>query len=163
MVNGTSRMRASALVRKVGDLIRQHRSSPIEGLIKKLNQLLRGWANYHRHVVSSEAFNRVDTYVYEQLWRMIQRRHHAKSKDWLIRKYWTVSGLKHVFSVIVNYKKKKHLLQVVRTCSIGIKRLSKSRRTQIRTCPNMPDTSCAGGIRRIRVFLVRSQRDSFAP
>jgi RNA-directed DNA polymerase len=110
------------LVRKIGDLIRQHRSSPIEGLIKKLNQILRGWANYHRHVVSSEAFNRVDTYVYEQLWRMIQRKHQSKSKEWLVRKYWTASGLKHVFSVIVNYKKKKHLLQVVRVCSIGIKR-----------------------------------------
>jgi RNA-directed DNA polymerase len=110
------------LLRKVGNLIRQHRSSPMEGLIKKLNQTLRGWANYHRHVVSSEAFNRVDTYVYEQLWRMLQRRHPKKSKDWLVRKYWTASGLKNVFSVIMNYKKKKHLLQVVRVCSIGIKR-----------------------------------------
>ena len=61
-----------ALVRKIGDLIRQHRSSPMEGLIKKLNQMLRGWANYHRHVVSSEIFSRVDNYVYEQLWRMLQ-------------------------------------------------------------------------------------------
>lgn len=52
-----------ALVRKVGDIIRQHRSSPMEGLIKKLNQMLLGWANYHRHVVSSEIFSRVDTYV----------------------------------------------------------------------------------------------------
>jgi RNA-directed DNA polymerase len=110
------------LLRKVGDLIRQHRSSPMEGLIKKLNQMLRGWANYHRHVVSSEAFNRVDTYVYEQLWRMLKRRHPKKSKDWLVKKYWTASGLKSVFSVIMNYKKKNHLLQVVRVCSIGIKR-----------------------------------------
>jgi RNA-directed DNA polymerase len=35
-----------ALVRKVGDMIRQHRSSPMEGLITKLNAALRGWANY---------------------------------------------------------------------------------------------------------------------
>jgi RNA-directed DNA polymerase len=111
-----------ALVRKVGDLIRLHRSSPMEGLIKKLNQILRGWANYHRHVVSSEIFSRVDNYVYEQLWRMIRRRHQNKSKEWLTRQYWTASGRKHVFSVILKYKGKKHLLQVVRICSIGIKR-----------------------------------------
>ena len=111
-----------ALVRRVGDLIRQHRSSPMEGLIKKLNQLLRGWANYHRHVVSSEVFSRVDTYVYEQLWRMLRRRHQNKSKEWLLRQYWSASGRKHVFSVILKYKGKKHLLQVVRICSIGIRR-----------------------------------------
>jgi RNA-directed DNA polymerase len=111
-----------ALLRKVGDVIRQHRSSPMEGLIKKLNQILRGWANYHRHVVSSEVFSRVDTYVYEELWRMLRRRHPSKPKEWLVKKYWTASGRKHVFSVILNYKGKKHLLQVVRVCSIGIRR-----------------------------------------
>jgi RNA-directed DNA polymerase len=30
-------------------------------LIKKLNQTLRGWGNYHRHVAASEAFSRIDT------------------------------------------------------------------------------------------------------
>ena len=33
---------------------------------RKLNQALRGWAYYHRHVVASRAYNRVDQYVYEQ-------------------------------------------------------------------------------------------------
>ena len=47
-------------------------------LIKKLNSTLRGWANYHRHVVASEAFSSVDTYVYEQLWRMLCRRYPKK-------------------------------------------------------------------------------------
>jgi len=111
-----------ALVRKVGDIIRQHRSLPMEGLITKLNSTLRGWANYHRYVVSSEAFSRVDTYVFEQLWRMLQRRHQTKSKEWLARKYWAASGRKHVFSVILNYKGMKHLLKVVRIGSIGIRR-----------------------------------------
>lgn len=110
------------LVRKVGDIIRRHRSLPMEGLITKLNSTLRGWANYHRHVVSSEAFSRVDTYVFEQLWRMLRRRHQTKSKEWLVRKYWSASGRKHVFSVILNYKGKKYLLKVVRIGSIGIRR-----------------------------------------
>ena len=111
-----------ALVRKVGTMIRQYRSAPMEGLITKLNSTLRGWAYYHRHVVSSEVFSRVDTYVYEQLWRMLRRRHQNKSTEWLIRKYWTASGRKHVFSVILNYKGKKHLLKVGRIGSIGIRR-----------------------------------------
>jgi len=94
-----------ALVRKLGMLIRKHVSAPIPILIKKLNQVLRGWANYHRHVVSSEAFSRIDTYVFEQLWRMLRNRHPRKSRKWLFKKYWTASGKKHIFAVIAKTKK----------------------------------------------------------
>jgi RNA-directed DNA polymerase len=87
-----------ALVQKVGTLIRKYVSAPVPFLIKKLNQTLLGWANYHRHVVASEAFSRIDTYVYEQLWRMVRRRHHNKSKGWLAKKYWTASGKSHWFA-----------------------------------------------------------------
>ncbi|MBL1259311.1 MAG: group II intron reverse transcriptase/maturase [Thiotrichaceae bacterium] len=54
-----------ALKQKVGVLCRKHVSAPMTVLIKVLNQTLRGWGNYHRHVVSSAAFSRVDTYVYQ--------------------------------------------------------------------------------------------------
>ena len=91
-----------ALVRKVGTLIRNHTSAPTEDLIARLNKTLRGWANYHRHVVSSVTFSRVDRYVYQELWRMINRRHRNKSTEWLSRKYWAASGRKHVFSVFTN-------------------------------------------------------------
>ena len=83
-----------ALIRKLGKIIREHTSSPMEAMIKKLNQTLRGWANYHRHVVASEVFSRVDTYVFEELWRMLRRRHSNKSKKWLIGQYWSAAGQK---------------------------------------------------------------------
>lgn len=51
-----------ALIRNVGTIIRKYISAPIIILIKKLNETLRGWAYYHRHVVSSETFRRVDNY-----------------------------------------------------------------------------------------------------
>ena len=111
-----------ALKRKIGELIRKHVSAPMPVLIKKLNQTLRGWGNYHRHVVASEAFGCVDTYVYEQLWRMLRRRHQNKSKKWLIKNYWTATGKKWVFSVWGETKKGKRLYQVVRLHSLGIKR-----------------------------------------
>ena len=114
-----------ALIRKIGTLIRKHVSAPITGLIKRLNQVLRGWANYHRHVVSSEAFSRIDTYVFEQLWRMLHRRHQNKSVKWLIKKYWSASGIKHVFSVKHKTKKGRKVYQVQRISKINIKRYIK--------------------------------------
>ena len=115
-----------ALIQKVGTIITKHVSAPMPALIKKLNQTLRGWANYHRHVVAAEAFSRVDTYVFEQLWRMVIKRHQNKSKSWLFKKYWTVSGLKHVFAVKAKTKKKvAKNYQVVRICTIGIRRFVK--------------------------------------
>ncbi len=78
-----------ALKEKLSELIHKHVGGPLEPLVKKLNQTLRGWGNYHRHVVSSETFSLIDTFVYEQLWRMIKKRHRKKSSKWLKNRYWT--------------------------------------------------------------------------
>lgn len=111
-----------ALIRKLRAIIRKYTSAPIIILIRKLNEILRGWAYYHRHVVSSEAFGRVDTYVYEQLWRMVRKRHPNKSGKWLSKKYWTVAGKKGIFAVMVRYKNKLKMYRVIKVCSIGIRR-----------------------------------------
>ncbi len=112
-----------ALVEKLGTLIRKYVSAPMPVLIKKLNQTLRGWGNYHRHVVASEAFSRIDTYVFNQLWRMLGQRHPNKSKKWLFKKYWTASGRKHWFAVKSKIAKGKNkVYAVVKLSSIGIRR-----------------------------------------
>lgn len=121
-----SREGVHALLEKVGTTIRNHVSAPTPVLIKKLNEMLKGWANYHRFVVASEIFGQVDTYVFKQLWRMLARRHSNKSKGWLIQKYWTASGKKSVFAVSVKIKPNpKKVYQVIRVSSIGIKRYIK--------------------------------------
>jgi len=114
-----------ALIREVGILIRKYTSAPMVILIKKLNELLRGWANYHRHVVSTEAFKRVDNYVFDQLWRMLKRRHPKKSSKWLYKKYWTAAGKKWIFSIKTKLNGKTKIYQVCRVTSIGIKRYRK--------------------------------------
>ena len=106
-------------------MIREHVSAPMPALIKKLNAILRGWANYHRHVVASEAFDRIDTYVFEQLWRTVRRRHSAKSAKWLTKHYWSAAG-KQVFAVKAKVAKaKEKVYQVVRIGAMGIRRYVK--------------------------------------
>ena len=114
-----------SLKSKLRELIRKYVGSPIEGLIKKLNQTLRGWGNYHRHVVASEAFSQIDTYVYEELWRMIKRRHRSRSKKWLICKYWDFTKRRWMFTVKGKNKKGPCIYQVIRLSSLGIKRYIK--------------------------------------
>jgi len=125
-----------ALIRKVGTLIRKYISAPISGLIKELNAILRGWAHYHRHVVAAETFRRVDTYVYEQLWRMLSKRHPHKPIKWLTKKYWSAAGEIGIFAIIARCKKRVKLYRVIRIASIGIKR---HRKIKADANPYMPE------------------------
>src|SRR5258707_3012152 len=49
-------------------------------LIDQLNPKIRGWANYHRHVVSKRTFGRVDHSLFSSLWKWARRRHPNKSR-----------------------------------------------------------------------------------
>ena len=112
-----------ALKRKVGILTRRYVSAPMPILVKKLNETLRGWGNYHRHVVAWDTFVCVDKYVKDQLWRMVHRRHPKKSKTWLYRHYWCIPGQERAFTTTAKTAKgKQRHYQVVRLRYLGIKR-----------------------------------------
>jgi RNA-directed DNA polymerase len=68
-----------------------------EALIGKLNPLVRGWANYHRHVCAGKAFGVVDRIIQTQLLGWARRKHPNKSRGWLKRRYFSAAG-KGVFS-----------------------------------------------------------------
>ncbi len=79
-----------------------------EVLIEKLNQQIRGWANYHQSVCASEAFAHIDYILYELLWKWAKRRHPHKGRWWVSTKYWhRVENRSWVFST-----DKKELLRV---------------------------------------------------
>jgi RNA-directed DNA polymerase len=114
-----------ALIEKLGTIFHKYVSAPMITLIKKLNEVLRGWANYHRHVVSYWAFNRVDGYVFKMLWKMLHKRHPGRSKSWLNDKYWLTIGERRVFTVSIKSKGKTKIHQLIWTTSIGIRRYRK--------------------------------------
>ena len=70
-----------------------------EVLIQKLNQKLRGWANYHQSVVAKETFSHIDFILFNLLYRWAKRRHPSKGKKFIARKYWHRRGFRSwVFS-----------------------------------------------------------------
>ena len=59
-------------------------------VIHELNPKIRGWANYHRHVVSKRTYVRVDHEIFSSLWRWARRRHPNKNTCWRKQKYFAL-------------------------------------------------------------------------
>ena len=51
-----TRQSVRSVLEKARERIKKGHGNKAEVLIRKLNPLLRGWANYHRHVVSKRLF-----------------------------------------------------------------------------------------------------------
>ncbi|EQD55896.1 RNA-directed DNA polymerase [mine drainage metagenome] len=79
-----------AFLDKVRETIRVNRSSKPENLIALLNPMIRGWANYHRHVVAKETYATVDNHIWRALWRWARRRHPNKTGGWVRQKYGSI-------------------------------------------------------------------------
>ena len=77
-----------AFLAKVKRVIKVHTAAPPLALLKKLAPLIRGWALYHRHIVSTKTFQDVDHHIWKLLWRWARRRHaHQKSTYWVKKRY----------------------------------------------------------------------------
>ncbi len=76
----------------VREEIKQSISVPMIGLIHRLNQKIRGWVNYYRHVVAKRAFRFVDYVIFWAVWKWSRRRHPNKSAKWRYRKYFAGQG-----------------------------------------------------------------------
>ena len=72
--------------------IRNARGMSAADLIDLLNPKIRGWANYHRHVVSSRIFSSVDRFIFYNLWQWARGRHQKKTSHWLKKKYFEKRG-----------------------------------------------------------------------
>lgn len=77
------------LIRKCATIIlKQGKAESQSELIRRLNQVIRGWTNYHRHVVASQAFSYINNTLYLLLQQWAKHRHPNKSKRWRLNKYW---------------------------------------------------------------------------
>lgn len=85
----------ATFLESVREVIRVNRSVKQETLIHLLNPKIRGWANYHRHVVSKETYAKVDYHIWRALWCWARRRHPHKSCRWVRQQYFRTQGHRH--------------------------------------------------------------------
>lgn len=87
----------------ISNIIKSNRTVKQEQLIYKLNEVIRGWANYHHSACSKRAYGLLDHRIWEMLWRWAKRRHPNKSKHWIVQRYWeNYKGRKWCFKTDTN-------------------------------------------------------------
>lgn len=82
-----SKKNTRAMLEKVRDTIKTRKGATAAELIKTLNPIIRGWANYHQHVVSKRTFSYVDSHIFNSIWQWCCRRHPEKGSRWIKGKY----------------------------------------------------------------------------
>lgn len=121
-----SKKSIKAIKHKIFDTIKECNGFSTEMLIFKLNPILRGWANYHRYVVSKEVFRKIDNDTFWALWRWAKRRHDNKLPKWIKKKYFKSIGNQNwVFAANSGKNKTVRLFNLE---SIPIKRFVKVRK-----------------------------------
>ena len=111
-----SKSAVKSIKMRIRDIFRKYRGKPAHLLIFKLNPVIRGWANYHKMIVSKEIFFKVGNYIYNEIWRWIKYNHPNKGKKWAWKRYFR-NG---IFS---DLDKKQHKLYFLfRITSVKIQR-----------------------------------------
>lgn len=115
-----SKKSVKALLDKVRELLKANKTARQANMIAMLNPLLRGWANYYRHVVAKRTFSKMDHQIWKALWRWVKRRHPHKCDAWLLKRYFIAApGRKWRFAVRV-YEKKREWLELYQLSSTAI-------------------------------------------
>ncbi|MEO8339778.1 MAG: group II intron maturase-specific domain-containing protein, partial [Nitrospirota bacterium] len=100
-----SRQNVHAFLQKVRAIIRANGAAAQADLIHALNRVILGWVMYHRHIVATRTFRKVDHVLWHRLWRWARRRHQEKTAEWVLHRYWhPVDGRSWRFAADVGYR-----------------------------------------------------------
>jgi len=83
-----SKIKVKEMGRRLKDTFRKWHGYSVDELIKDLNPVIRGWANYFRSGVSAKVFEKLDDYCFKLQQRWVKRQHPLKSWGWRKRRYW---------------------------------------------------------------------------
>jgi len=75
--------KAGELRQKVKSLLERLRGVSFHVMLIKLNQVLRGWAYAHRHVVSKKLFSRLDNDIFKLVCKWLRKAYRSKTWAWI--------------------------------------------------------------------------------
>jgi RNA-directed DNA polymerase len=81
-----------AVLTKIRGIIRGSHGVSAAVLAARINPVVPGWTNYHRHVACSRVFSSMDNEIWISLWRWARRPHTNKSAYWVKDKYFPTQG-----------------------------------------------------------------------
>ena len=77
-----------AHLREIRAYLDAHKQTPAVQVIKALNPVIRGWAQYYRHVSAKAVLAKVAHAQGAMLWRWARRRHPKKGRAWVKAHYY---------------------------------------------------------------------------
>lgn len=75
-------------LQRIRDVLRMHRASTQEKLIKTLNPIIVGWCRYFSVGSGRQTFSKLGEVLFHMLWGWTIRRHPHKGRKWVADKYW---------------------------------------------------------------------------
>ena len=87
-VSPTSKESVSKIRNKLREAWLSLRGSNVLAIIKRLNPMIRGWANYLRSGVSCEIFHSLDRWMFHRTVRYVKHTHPKKPRYWRQNQYW---------------------------------------------------------------------------
>jgi RNA-directed DNA polymerase len=124
-----SRKNVKAFLEDIRKTIRSAFSKTAAELMVELNRKIRGWANYHRHVVSKRTFSKVDHAIFASLWRWARRKHPTQRVGWIRQKYLAhhPGGALVFFGDVLLGNQRPRRVWLFRASSIPIRRYRKTK------------------------------------
>ncbi len=100
------------------ETVESHVGHKQDVLIIKLNQIITGWCNYHKHICAKKAFIYIDHYLNMLLRKWARRRHPKKTAKWMKKRYfirekhrdWIFKSETNRLKFAADFRIKRHIL-----------------------------------------------------
>lgn len=83
-----SKKSVKTFLESIRDITKKNKMAVHDTLIQMLNPKIRGWCQYHRHVVSKATFSKLHHELWKISWKWATRRHPDKNAQWVKNKYY---------------------------------------------------------------------------